>query len=112
MKNALIAALVLFSLAACRKDRRSRDACILLSKASVNISESVTVNNCGDELPTQYIDLSIDWGDGTTSNGQIGSHEYTMAGTYQVRLMINGEFAADVIDADESDVSKSITVVE
>ena len=103
---------ILFTLFSCERERERRtgNACISLDKTSTSISELVTVSNCGDDLPTQYITLTIDWGDGTVTPGQTGTHSYKAAGTYQVRLFFNGTFSADIADVDASKVSHAITV--
>lgn len=112
MKKIMFIAIVILITASCQeRGRRTGNACISPDKASVELLESINVSNCGDELPTNYINLSLDWGDGTVTNGQVGSHSYSTTGSYTVKLMFNGEFSADVSDGvDASKVQHVITV--
>lgn len=111
-RKIIILAMCLFSLSSCLKDRRpTRDACISVDKTTTAISETIAISNCGSELPAQYVSPTIDWGDGTETTGQTGTHSYLTAGTYAIRLMLNGDFAANVLeDTDESKVKHTITV--
>ena len=108
----IILGMCLFSLSSCLKDRRpTRDACIGVDKTTSAISETITISNCGSELPAEYVSPTIDWGDGTETTGQTGTHSYSTAGTYAIRLMLNGDFAADVLEeTEESKVKHTITV--
>lgn len=112
MKNLVVALLVIIGATSCvKQSRRNGNACISLDKSLVNTLEVVTVSNCGDELPTNFIDLSIDWGDGNVTAGQVGTHSYSTSGTYTIKLMFNGEFSAEVSgNVDESKVQHTITV--
>lgn len=95
----------------CNKDYGQRgDACISAVKTTAATNETITISNCGDELPSQYVSTSLDWGDGTKTNGQTGTHAYTAAGTYSIRLLLNGDYAADVAEVDEAKVKIQITV--
>ena len=102
----------LFSLSSCLKDRRpTRDACINVDKNTAAVAETITISNCGSELPAQYVSPTIDWGDGTETTGQTGTHSYSTSGSYTISLMLNGDLASNVLDdADESKVKHVITV--
>ena len=108
----IILAMCLFSLSSCLKDRRpTRDACINVDKNTAAVAETITISNCGSELPAQYVSPTIEWGDGNESTGQVGMHNYSTAGTYVIKLMLNGSFAGDVLeDVEESKVTQTIII--
>lgn len=94
----------------CQKDRRRGDACISADKTTIAQNEEVAISNCGDALPSERVATSLDWGDGIETDGQTGTHIYDTTGTYTIRLMLNGDYAADVAEVDESKVKITITV--
>lgn len=107
----ILIALCIIPLLSCKKNRRSGDPCISVDKTLVETSETVTVSNCGSEFPSQYVSTTIDWGDGTETTGQTGTHSYTSSGTYTISLMLNGDFASNVLDdVDESKAKQTVTV--
>lgn len=110
-KLILILLLTLTVLSSCKKDSlRNGDACISANKTITTLNEQITISNCGDALPPEHVVTSLDWGDGTETDGQTGTHTYNTAGTYTVRLLLNGEYAADVAEVDENKVKIQITV--
>lgn len=92
--------------------QRGADACIELDETNVTTSDTVTASSCGGALSEQYAEPEIDWGDGTVTAGQEGSHSYDEAGSYYVRLLINGEWAADEAGAVPEDVEHEVTVID
>jgi hypothetical protein len=108
----IILSMCLFSLSSCLKDLRpSRDACISVDKTTAKISELITISNCGSDLPLEYVSPTIDWGDGNESTGQVGTHNYSTAGTYVIKLKLNGSFASDVLeDVEESKVTQTVII--
>jgi len=111
MRKIILASLLLASInVGCSKYGQRGTACISADKTTVVLNETVTISNCGDELPSDMVDVTIDWGDGTIDNGQVGSHAYSAAGTYEIRLMLNGDYAADVADVEEGNVKQTIIV--
>lgn len=106
-KTILIIAISLVVISSCQK---RGDACISADKTTAAMHELITISNCADELPSSRVTTSLDWGDGNTSNGQIGTHAYDTTGTYNIRLLLNGDYAADVADVDESKVKITITI--
>ena len=107
----LIIAISFAVISSCTKDFGNRgDACISADKTSVASNEQITISNCGDELPSSRVETQLDWGDGTITNGQTGTHAYAAVGTYNIRLLLNGDYAADVAEVDESKVKIQIIV--
>lgn len=106
----LILLAICVMLASCSKERERGTACLSANTTTAVTNELITIANCGDELPSQYVSTSLDWGDGTITSGQTGTHAYVTAGTYNIRLLLNGDYAPDVTDVDESKVKIQITV--
>lgn len=107
----ILIALCIIPLLSCKKNRRNADPCIGVDKTLVETLETVTVTNCGSEFPSQYVSPTIDWGDVTETTGQTGTHSYSTSGSYTISLMLNGDFAGNVLeDTDESKVKHTITV--
>jgi hypothetical protein len=91
----------------CKK--RNMNVCISTDKASAQVDETITVSNCGDELPSMA-SPSIDWGDGSVrTDGITGTHSYSDEGTYTIKLYVNDEPASDKVD-DASKVEVSVTI--
>jgi PKD repeat protein len=111
MKKTLFISFVLLTIA-CTKNRRTGEACIEADALTVSVGQDVNVSNCGSEFPSNYVSAEIDWGDGTMSDGQTGSHAYSDAGTYVIRLFLNGESAEEAVEAESEKVNISITVTE
>lgn len=86
------------------------NVCIQANADTVAVNASVKINSCGDEVRTDRITVELDWGDGTISSGQTGSHAYNSAGTYIIRVLVNGEAATEIVDADPEDVEVKIVV--
>lgn len=105
----LVLLLMCVTLISCRKRQRGT-ACITANTTSAITNDQIIISNCGDALPSQFVSASLDWGDGTTTSGQTGTHTYITSGTYNIRLMLNGDYAPEVIDVDESKVKIQITV--
>lgn len=105
----LISLIALFIVSSCTKWERG-EVCTSVDKTSIQINEKVTVSSCGDEPPAAYVETEIDWGDGTTTSGLSGSHEYSSTGTYYIKILLNGDFAADVTEVDENKVKHEIIV--
>lgn len=107
----LILAISISLISSCQKDYGKRgNACLSTDKISVAPLEEITISSCGDEIPTNYVQTQLDWGDGTKTEGQTGTHSYSASGTYNIRLLLNGDYAADVTDVEESKVKIQITV--
>lgn len=104
----LTALIICVTLASCTTERGT--ACISAETTTAFANEQINITNCGDELPSQYVSTSLDWGDGTITSGQTGTHAYVSTGKYSIRLLFNGDYAADVRDVDESKVKILITV--
>ena len=102
----IILGLVLIS---CSK-RGSGDICISADLTTVSVAQDVTVVNCGDLPPESYVESTIDWGDGTITSGLSGSHSYQNTGIYDIQALMNGDWAGDVTDAEDSKVKITITV--
>lgn len=111
-KIILIIAISIAVVSSCKKkDFGQRgNACISANKISVASNEQITISNCGDELPSSRVETQLDWGDGTITDGQTGTHTYDTTGTYNIRLFLNGAYAADVTEVEESKVNIQITV--
>jgi PKD repeat protein len=110
-KITLIITVSFAMISSCKKDYGQRgDACISADKITVVTNEQINISNCGDELPSSRVATSLDWGDGIKTNGQTGTHAYTTSGTYNIRLLLNGDYAADVAEVDENKVKIQITV--
>lgn len=90
--------------------RQRGDACIEISADTVAVNTIVNVTNCGSEIPTNRVSVSLDWGDGTTSSGQTGSHIYSNTGGYSIRLMMNDEPASEISDANPKKTEITIVV--
>lgn len=110
MKKTAIISLLCLTLLYCERWGGRGEPCISADKTEVTTGETVTISNCGDELPSAYVDTEIDWGDGTITSGQTGSHSYESNGVYVVKLILNGSEATELVDVDESDVVLEITV--
>jgi hypothetical protein len=108
-KIILICLTALFIVSSCTKWERG-EICTSVDKTNVQINEKITVSSCGDEPPSEYVETKIDWGDGTTTSGLSGSHEYSSSGCYYIKILLNGDFAADVAEVDESKVKHKIIV--
>lgn len=110
-KMSLIIAISFVIISSCKKDYGERsDSCISANKTTAAVSETIAISNCGDELPSQYVEAELEWGDGTITKGQTGTHTYNTTGTYNIRLLLNGDYAADVTEVDESKVKIQITI--
>ena len=109
-KGTTILMLVLAVFTSCEKYGQRGDACISADKTNAAKNGSITISNCGDLLPADRVKTELDWGDGTITNGQTGTHAYVTAGTYNIRLLLNGDYAADVAEVDEAKVKIQITV--
>ncbi|MDH4473131.1 MAG: PKD domain-containing protein [Fluviicola sp.] len=112
MKKSIFILIVVLSVSiSCSKRGRKRgDACISPSQTTLTINSNLVISNCGDEIPSDYVETSLDWGDGTITDGQTGTHSYSTVGVYTVRLLLNGDWAADVQDIEPSKVELTITV--
>ena len=110
-KPFFILIVVLATSISCSKfGRKSGDVCMSASQTTLTINSNLVISNCGDEIPSEYVETSIDWGDGTITDVQTGTHSYSTAGIYTVRLLLNGDWAADVQDVEPSKVESIITV--
>lgn len=109
-KTILILVISITVISSCEKYGQRGDACISANKTTTAMHELITISNCADELPSSRVTTSLDWGDGNTTSGQTGTHAYDTTGTYTIRLMLNGDYAADVAEVDESKVKITITV--
>lgn len=111
MKKISILVLLFITLFSCSKRwDRVGDICISADKESVAVDELVNISNCGDELPTNYVEAELDWGDGNISSGQTGSHAYDTTGIYTIKLILNGDEATEVVDIEETKVIIEINV--
>lgn len=98
---------------ACTKDRRGRgDACIQVNSTNIDTGDTVYITNCGTELPANRVETSIDWGDGEHSMGQTGSHTYSTSGDFTIRLLLNGDYAAEVAEIEDETKVKLIVHVD
>lgn len=110
MKKALLIGIILTSaVVGCRKNQTG-NLCIVPDKSSASVGETVNVANCGDTPPAEYVESTIDWGDGAESEGLDGTHTYSAAGTYTIRAMVNGDPANEVTDSEEANVAHTITI--
>jgi hypothetical protein len=113
MKGIAFALFLLTILPSCTKDRRgSGDACIQVNSTNIDAGDTVQITNCGDELPADRVETSIDWGDGETSMGQTGSHTYSTSGDFTIRLLLNGDYAAEVAEIEDETKVKLIVHVD
>lgn len=108
MKKILLISTIAIVLASCSKERKG-EVCTSVNKSSIQINEKVTVSSCGD-TPPPYVEAELDWGDGTVTSGFSGSHEYTTTGTFYIKVLMNGDYAADILDIDEAKVKHKIIV--
>lgn len=112
MKKIVLIILISISVSGCKKERGrgNSNPCISADKTTMSVNQTISISNCGSELPTQYVAAEINWGDGSKSSGQTGSHTYNATGTYSIKLMMNGEWAANAVDADPSKVKIDVIV--
>lgn len=107
----LILAISISLITSCQKNYGSRGvACLSADKTTIATLEQITITSCGDEIPTSMVQTQLDWGDGTITDGQTGTHAYATSGTYNIRLLLNGDYAADVTEVDENKVKIQIIV--
>lgn len=112
LTQALLTSLSFLSFVAATTGCRERgEVCIETDSDTVEVNTVVTVSSCGDEVTTDRITVELDWGDGTVSPGQTGSHTYVAVGAYVIRVLVNGEVATEEADADPADVEINITVI-
>ncbi|MEN8122319.1 MAG: hypothetical protein ABFS35_18380 [Bacteroidota bacterium] len=114
MKKSIIIISFLFAVVftSCRNNNWGQrgNICTSIDKTSVQTGETVSVSSCGDEPPSEYVETELDWGDGTITSGLSGSHNYSSADTFYIKVLMNGDYAADVIDVDESKVKHEVIV--
>lgn len=99
-KLILISLIALFGVSSCTKWERG-EICTSVDKTNIQVNEIITVSSCGNEPPAAYVETEVDWGDGTSTSGLSGSHEYSSSGTYYIKILLNGDFAADVTEVDK-----------
>jgi hypothetical protein len=110
-KIILLVAISFVVISSCKKEYGQRgDACISANKTTAAISETITISNCGDELPSQYVEAELNWGDGTITKGQTGSHSYSSTGTFTIKLLLNGDDATAVADVDPAKVKIDVII--
>lgn len=102
--------LIIFLTANVGCQRQRGNVCIKTDADTVAVNTTVKISSCGDEVRTDRITVELDWGDGSVSSGQTGSHSYSSVGTYTVRVLINGDPATEVVDAAPEDVEVEVVV--
>jgi plastocyanin len=92
-----------------KKTARGNNACIEPDKYTAAVNDVITVTNCGEALPSQ-VTMTLDWGDGSkATSGATGTHKYSKAGTFTIKLMANGSPASEKIGSSEK-IERAITI--
>ncbi len=101
MKKLLSITLALLIISSCKKKQQNINVCIEPNTYNDTVNSSISVSNCGDVLPSQ-VSVALNWGDGSKeTSGTTGTHKYTKAGIYIIKLMANGNPASEKIGSAE-----------